>query len=163
MKFTRRPDLDPQTRIEIVKHVWLHQGIYGKMVQIAQAHQISRTFLYQLSGAARSHLEVLFSDPHHLVQPPDFLLEPWMLSCRLEGKCSIPSISSIFKRFDYQPNSVGYLSECLQDYGRSVPSTLSMAQKKVVFYLSDEIFANQAPILVTVDAQSTAILKIELA
>jgi hypothetical protein len=38
-----------------------------------------------------------------------------------------------------------------------------MAQKKVVFYLSDEIFANQAPILVTVDAQSTAILKIELA
>jgi hypothetical protein len=25
----------------------------------------------------------------------------------LEGKCSIPSISSIFKRFDYQPNSVG--------------------------------------------------------
>jgi len=163
MKFTRRPDLDPQTRIEIVKHVWLHQGIYGKMVQIAQAYQISRTFLYQLSWAARSPLEVLFSDPHHLVQPPDFLLEPWILSCRLEGKCSIPSISSIFKRFDYQPNSVGYLSECLQDYGRSVPSTLSMAQKKVVFYLSDEIFANQAPILVTVDAQSTAILKIELA
>ena len=163
MKFTRRPDLDPQTRIEIVKHVWLHQGIYGKMVQIAQAYQISRTFLYQLSWAARSPLEVLFSDPHHLVQPPDFLLEPWILWCRLEGKCSIPSISSIFKRFDYQPNSVGYLSECLQDYGRSVPSTLSMAQKKVVFYLSDEIFANQAPILVTVDAQSTAILKIELA
>jgi hypothetical protein len=52
MKFTRRPDLDPQTHIEIVKHVWLHQGIYGKMVQIAQAYQISRTFLYQLSGAA---------------------------------------------------------------------------------------------------------------
>ena len=88
MKFTRRPDLDPQTRIEIVKHVWLHQGIYGKMVQIAQAYQISRTFLYQLSWAARSPLEVLFSDPHHLVQPPDFLLEPWILSCRLEGKCS---------------------------------------------------------------------------
>ena len=34
MKFTRRHDLDPQTRIEIVKHVWLHQGIYGKMTQI---------------------------------------------------------------------------------------------------------------------------------
>jgi hypothetical protein len=163
MKFTRRHDLDPQTRIEIVKHVWLHQGIYGKMTQIAQVYQISRTFLYQLTWAAKHHLEELFSDPQHLVQPPDFLLEPWILSLRLEGKCTIPSISSIFKHFDYQPNSVGYLSELLQDYGRSVPSTLSMAQKKVVFYLSDEIFANQAPILVTVDAQSTAILKIELA
>ena len=134
MKFTRRHDLDPQTRIDIVKDVWMHQGIYGKMTQIAQAYHLSRTFLYQLSWAARYHLEALFSDPQHLVQPPDLLLEPWILSLRLEGNCTIPSISSIFKRFDYQPSSVGYLSEFLQDYGRSVPSTLSMEQKKVVFY-----------------------------
>jgi hypothetical protein len=38
-----------------------------------------------------------------------------------------------------------------------------MAQKKVVFYLSDENFAIRTPILVTLDAQSTAILKIERA
>src|SRR6516165_5085235 len=38
-----------------------------------------------------------------------------------------------------------------------------MPHKKVVFYLSDEIFAIRAPILVTIDAQSSAILKIELA
>lgn len=49
MKFTRRYDLDPQTHIDIVKHVWLPQGLYGKMTQIAQAYHISRTFLYQLS------------------------------------------------------------------------------------------------------------------
>ncbi len=163
MKFTRRHDLDPQTRIEIVKHVWLHQGIYGKMTQIAHEYQISRTFLYQLSWAARHHLEDLFSDPQHLVEPPERLLEPWILLLRLEGNCSIPSISSIFKHFDYSPSSVGYLSESLRDYGRCVPSTLSMPHQKVVFYLSDEIFAIRAPILVTIDAQSTAILKIELA
>src|SRR5882724_8744025 len=133
------------------------------MTQIAQAYHISRTFLYQLSWAARHHLEDLLSDPQHLVEPPAFLLEPWMLMLRLEGNCSIPSLSSIFKHFDYEPNSVGYLSESLQDYGRSVPSTLSMPHQKVVFYLSDEIFAIRAPILVTIDAQSTTILKIELA
>ena len=55
MKFTRRPDLDPQTRIEIVKDVWINQGIYGKMTQIAQDYHISRTFLYQLSWAAKHH------------------------------------------------------------------------------------------------------------
>ena len=38
-----------------------------------------------------------------------------------------------------------------------------MPHQKVVFYLSDEIFAIRAPILVTIDAQSTTILKIELA
>src|SRR5216684_5317996 len=163
MKFTRRHDLDPQTRIEIVKDVWIHQGLYGKMTQIARDYHISRTFLYQLSWAAKHHLEDLFRDPQHLVEPPDFLIEPWILVLRLEGNCSLPSMSSIFKHFDYQPNSVGYLSAYLQDYGRSVPSTLSMPEKKVVFYLSDEIFAIRAPILVTIDARSTTILKIELA
>jgi hypothetical protein len=133
------------------------------MTQIAQAYHISRTFLYQLSWAARHHLEDLFSDPQHLVEPPAFLLEPWMFMLRLAGNCSIPSLSSIFKHFDYEPHSVGSRSESLQDYGRSVPSTLSMPHQKVVFYLSDEIFAIRAPILVTIDAQSTAILKIELA
>jgi hypothetical protein len=38
-----------------------------------------------------------------------------------------------------------------------------MAEHKVVFYLSDEIFARHQPILVTIEAQSTAILKIQLA
>ena len=163
MKFIRRPDLDPHTRIDIVKDIWTNQGIYGKMTQIAQEYHISRTFLYQLHWAARQHLEDLFSDPQHLVQPSEFQLEPWILLLRLEGNCSLPSLSSIFKHFDYQPNSVGYLSEVLRDYGRCVPSTLSMRHQKVVFYLSDEIFAIRAPILVTIDAPSTAILKIELA
>ena len=34
MKFTRRPDLAPQTRIDIVMLAWLHQGIYGKIVVV---------------------------------------------------------------------------------------------------------------------------------
>ena len=36
-----------------------------------------------------------------------------------------------------------------------------MPSKKLVFYLSDEFFAIHAPILVTIDARSTAILNIE--
>src|SRR5712691_6850200 len=47
MKFMRRPDLDCQTRVHIVMLAWLHQGVYGKMTQIAHSYQISRTFLYQ--------------------------------------------------------------------------------------------------------------------
>ena len=63
----------------------------------------------------------------------------------------------------YQPNSVGSLGGWLQRYGRALPSTLSMASKKVVCYLSDEIFAMHTPLLVTIEAQSTAILTIERA
>ena len=163
MKFIRRQDLTPHTRIEIVKLAWLNQGIYGKMTQIAQEYHISRTFLYQLLWAANLQLETLFSDQEPHVQAPHPLLEPFILLLRLEGKCSIPSLSSILKYFQYQPNSVGYLSECFQHYGGALPSTLSLAEHQVVFYLSDEIFARHQPILVTIEAQSTAILKIQLA
>src|SRR6266851_2727899 len=88
MKFLRRPDLDAQTRIHIVMLAWLHQGVYGKMTEMANAYRISRTLLYPL---------------------------------------------------------------------------LVMPSKKWGFYLSDEIFAIPAPILVTIDARSTTILNIELA
>ena len=70
MKFIRRHDLDPQTRIEMVRLAWLNQGIYGKMTQIAQAYHISRTFLYQMTWAAHLQLEMLFSAPQDLVQDP---------------------------------------------------------------------------------------------
>ena len=163
MKFIRRPDLDPQTRIEIVMTAWLYQGVYGKITHIAQVYHISRTFLYHLLVAATLQLEVLFSDDKCRVQHEPSHSTPLVLLLRLEGRCSLPSIASILKRLDYQPNSVGSLSTFFQRYGQSLPSTLSLGSTTVVFYLSDEIFATHKPILVTVDAKSTAILKIELA
>ncbi len=163
MKFIRRHDLTPHARIDIVRLAWVNQGIYGQMTHIAQDYHISRTFLYQLMWAANLQLETLFSDQKPPGQDPHPLLEPFILLLRLEGKCSIPSISSILKYCQYQPNSVGYLSACFQHYGAALPSTLSMAEHTVVFYLSDEIFARHQPILVTIEAQSTAILKIQLA
>src|SRR6266567_8313140 len=76
MKFIRRSDLEPQTRIDIVRLAWQGQGIYGKMTQLARAYHISRTFLYQMTGAAYRQLEILFSDSKDLVQAPQPLLEP---------------------------------------------------------------------------------------
>jgi len=85
------------------------------------------------------------------------------LLLRLEGKCSLPSLSSLLKYFPYQPNAVGYLSEGFQHDGAALPSTLAMTARTVVLSLSDEIFARHQPILVTIEAHSTAILKMPLA
>ena len=104
----------PHTRIEMVRLAWLNQGIYGKMTQIAQEYQISRTWLYQLIWAANLQLETLFGDQKPHAQESPILFEPFILLLRLEGKCSLPSLASILKYFHYQPNSVGYLSECFQ-------------------------------------------------
>src|SRR5437899_9530260 len=163
MKFTRRHDLTPHTRIAMVRLAWLNQGIYGKMTQIAQDYHISRTFLYQLIWAANLQLETLFSDQQPHVQDSQPLLEPFILLLRLEGKCSLPSLASRLQYFQYQPNSVGYLSECFQHYGAALPSTLAMAERTVVCYLRDAIFARHQPSLVTIEAPSMAMLKMQRA
>jgi hypothetical protein len=163
MKFMRRPDVDPQTRIQIVRQAWLNQGVYGQMTHIAKYYQVSRTFLYQLLLAAHLQLEVLFSDAKILFQKDHRHLEQLLLLLRLEGKCSLLSIAAIVKALEYHPNSVGYLSQFFHSAGQVLPSTLLMPSKTWVFYLSDEIFAIHAPILVTIDARSTTILNIELA
>src|SRR6266478_4586964 len=87
MKFIRRHDLTPHTRIDMVKLAWLNQGIYGKMTQIARDYHISRTWLYHLLWAANLQLETLFSDQKPGVENPLPLLDPFILLLRLEGKC----------------------------------------------------------------------------
>ena len=139
MKFVRRPDLDSQTRIHIVMLAWLHHGVYGKRTEIANYYQISRTFLYQLLLAANLQLAVLFSDAKFLFQKDHQHFEHLLLLLRLEGHCSLLSIASILKALEYYPNSVGSLSQFFHSAGQTLPSTLLMSSKKVVFYLSDEI------------------------
>jgi hypothetical protein len=80
MKFIRRSDLPPQTRLHLVMLAWLNQGVYGTMTQIANAYGISRTFLSQLLMAATLQLAVLFSTQPWL-QSPAASLEPlaWLL------------------------------------------------------------------------------------
>ena len=133
------------------------------MTQIAQYYHISRTFLSQLLFVANLHLEVLLSDEKCLGQKDQQHVEQLILLLRLEGKGSIPSMAAIVKTLDYQPNSVSSLSNFFQSYGQALPSTLATESQQVVLYLSDEIFAIHTPILVTIDAPSTAILTIELA
>ena len=133
------------------------------MPELANAYRISRTFLSQRLLMANWQLETLFSDEKLLFQKDHYHLDQLLFLLRLEGKCSLLSIASILKALEYHPNSVGYLSQCFHRAGQTLPSTLVIPSKKWVFYLSDEIFAIRHPILVTIEAHSTAILKIELA
>ena len=109
MRFTRRPDLAPQTRIEIVKLAWLYQGVYGKMTEIARSYQISRTFLYRLLLMATVQLETLFSDAKRLVQNDQRDFAHLLFLLRLEGHCSLLSMAAILQALDYHPHSVGFL------------------------------------------------------
>jgi len=112
---------------------------------------------------ANLQLETLLSDEKRLFHKDHRHFEQLILLLRLEGTCSLLSIAAIVKALEYHPNSVGYLSQFFHSAGQALPSTLVMPSKTLVFYLSDEIFAIHAPILVTIDARSTTILNIKLA
>ena len=108
MKFTRRPDSDPQTRIKIVNLAWLYQGVYGKMTKIAQQYQISQTFLYRLLLMATVQLETLFRNEKRLVQndPPALrplaLLAPLgrpLLAAEYGGDLASAGLPFSFRRF----------------------------------------------------------------
>jgi hypothetical protein len=117
MTCTSRPDLDPHTRIEIVRLAWLYQGIYGKMTQIAPGYQISRTFLDQLLLAAPLQLETLLSGEKLPFQKDQQHLDQLLLLVRLAGNCSLLSISAIWKALQCPPHSLGSLSQCFHSAG----------------------------------------------
>jgi len=112
---------------------------------------------------ANWQLETLFSDEKLLFQKDHYHLDQLLFLLRLEGKGSLLSIASILKALEYHPHSVGYLSQCCHRAGQTLPSPLVIPSQTWVCYLSDEIFASHAPIVVTMDARSTTSLTIELA
>ena len=88
-----------------------------------------------------------------------------MLSLRLEGRSSIGAISTMMSRFDCELSSTGSISQTLSQIGGLLPMTVS-TETSIIHYLvfaSDEIFSKSAPILITVDPCSSAILRMELA
>ena len=165
--FTRRNDLTPSIRLQIACQAIIAKalGEWGKITALANQFMISRTFVYMLAATLQQTDEILFSSKENYLSVKDNRLElSYLLSLRLEGRCSIESTSTIMKRFEIGKSSVGSISEYLSFFGSLLPSTLSTygSDIKIVVFLSDELFSNSRPILITVDSNSSAILRIEL-
>jgi len=126
---------------------------------------ISRMFVYMLANTLHETSLTVFGDNVSKPAVTEELPYRYMLSLRLEGKSSIESISTIMKRFGIPNASVGSISQYLKRVGSLLPNTLTTSddEVKLVVFLSDELFAKNIPILVTVDPISSAILRIEIA
>jgi len=166
-KFVRRHDLTPSIRLYIAFMVLMAKttGDWGKVTELSRQFAISRMFAYMLANSLHETSLIVFGD--NILQPAVAEELPYhhILSLRLEGKCSIEAISTIMKRFGIPNSSVGSISQYLQGVGSLLPNTLITDNEEVqlVVFLSDEIFAKNVPILVTVDPISSAILRMELA
>jgi len=165
IKFMRRPDLTSSKRLYIAATALLAMlnNHWGTISGMAKQFDVSRTFIYMLASTLTEMDSVLFGTTDQYAESK-FVAFQYMLSLRLEGRCSIQAASTIMNRFQISPNATGSISQYLTYFGSLLPNTLSSNddETKIVVFLSDEIFSKNTPILVTVDADSSAILRIEL-
>jgi len=164
-KFIRRQDLTPEKRLHIAYRALY--GTWGVITFLAREFEISRAFVYMMMNDLLEITEKVFGKCktvwNESVKRRAILC---ILCLRLEGRCSIISISQILRRFGISKHSsVGSVSEILRFAGECLPNTLVNEQSgaKLVIMASDEIFSHLRPILITVDPVSSAILRIELA
>ena len=165
-KFVRRHDLTPSIRLYIAYMALTVRatGAWGNITELSRQFMISRMFVYMLANTLHETSIVVFGDNAAKPSSTKEMPYPYILSLRLEGKCSLEAISTIMKRFGIPNASIGLISQYLQRVGSLLPNTLTTDDEvRLVVFLSDEIFAKNIPILVTVDPISSAILKIELA
>lgn len=159
MKYQRRSDINSVMRIEIAIQAYIGKGKYGEITRLAKNYEVCRLFVYQLLWELYDLYEIEPSNNKSKYEQKEIDREILML--RMEGKCSLEAISEILKERGVKRNSVGHISERIKEIAEIVPKQ-EIGEEKIEFYLADEIFANGNPILVTVEAKSLTILKIEL-
>jgi len=169
VKFYRRKDLTVETRLYIA-FMALMSNKWGLITRMAKQYAISRTFVYMLQSQLNTAVEDYFyGESAHsgkeIIIKEKAKSPEYALLFRLEGKCSIPSISGILKKMESGNNSVGTISQELSEIGRYLPNTLKIDNDATLYvYLAvDEMFSYSTPILISVDPISTTILRIELA
>jgi len=160
--FQRKPELTFQKRF-LIAYIVIFQYSWGTITRLANKYNTSRQFIYDTVELFKENNKNYFSDD--LIDDLElFNSIKFILSQRMEGKCSIPSIATIMKRLGKENNSVGYISQTLKEIGKQVGNKLDIenADGFTFSICCDELFANQSPILVTVDPISMTILNIEL-
>lgn len=166
LKFTRRSDLTPLIRLYIAFTALMakREAIWGEITRLSRQFLVSRVFIYMLATTLEQSSLIIFGDNQIKSEVEEKLPYYYMLSLRLEGRCSIEAISTIMKRFNIKLSSTGSISQVLQDIGSLLPNTFTTnnAQAHLGVFASDELFSKIKPILITVDPISSAILRIEL-
>jgi len=169
VKFHRRKDLTFEIRLCIAFSAMMGNR-WGLIGQLAKKYAISRTFVYMLQGELQTAVKDIFQVQEQpgkqlIIEERKAQSVAFALSLRMEGKCSIPSISSIMKKMKLENCSVGWISHQLQQIGAYLPNTIEIGSHHAlhVYLAADEVFSHSRPILISVDPISTTILRIELA
>lgn len=164
MSFPRN-HIDPVTRMVIGLGVYLNKGVYGYITEQARDYFVSRWFIYYCYFQFLLHLGSFDSTQIPLLSPlpvhQSYLsLEECVLSLYLEGESSVNGIQRSLESLFRAKLSSGRISEILNEYGSLLPESESGVSVRLNI-VSDEIFANGDPALVSVEPISDYILQLK--
>ena len=160
LKFIRRSDINEWERLELAQTMYSRQNNYhGRVSDLARQFNVSRQFLYDNFNMCSELIGQWFQQGNPELE--EDLGVRLTLCMRLYCHRSISGISFTLNEVGISPNSVGYISETLKQYGAACPEIIS-EHLHPVSIMMDEIFANSRPVLVVMEAVSHCILSIEL-
>lgn len=159
MKFIRRADLTVFIRLQLALTMQFRDpNRWGVVAELAREHNVSRQFLY--------NNKALLLQPFTEKRTPQSdlsveFVQKLILCMRLHGNSSIDGISKTLKEMGLGPASMGYVSQFLHNTAASCSLELPCKGDPVPI-LVDEIFINDRPVFVTMEALSHSVLDIAL-
>jgi hypothetical protein len=139
IKFMSRPDLTFSKRLYIAVTALsaMYNHHWGVITSMAKRFVVSRTYIYILAETLTETDSLLFGTTFQYTEPRLAAFH-YMLSLRLEGRCSIEAISTIMKRFEIKLDSTGSISEYLTYFGSLLPNTLSTDNNEIQLAVFDQ-------------------------
>lgn len=161
MKFLRRPDLGPQTRLQMALTMLdRNPADWGIVTDMAGKYRVSREFLYDNTRRILASIQAEIQPEPAGLSKDEFV--KLILCLRLYCHSSLAGIRQLFREMGWAGGSLGRVSQLLADL--SADCTLEIPQlKQPSTVLMDEIYCHGQPILVVMEALSHYIYAIMLA
>lgn len=154
--------LDFLTRLKIGLDVHSHKGLYGHVQSLARRYQVSRWFIYfclhLVEGLQQPDTPCAAASSGLVARVS--CVDDAILALYLEDEASVGQIQRSLQTLFGEQCSIGRISQVLNAYGAALPEEDQVNEVRLNL-ISDEIFGNGQPILVTISSQSGCILQLK--
>ena len=165
LSFLRRPDITADVRLNLAIAGLGPSMRSTTIAKLCEEYKVSHEFIYGLSRLLKSNKNMVFG-LKGIDKVGEFakVLESirFFLESRLYTQGSLHGLSSLSQNWGGIYTSTNFISQSIDVAGALVGNTLKLRAKKTFTILCDEVFSGGQAILVTLEAQSMAVLDIKI-
>lgn len=164
--FIRRPDISPAVRLDLAIAGLGRSYRNCTVKDLEQKYDVSHTFIYNQSNILREVFTSLYGQEQNSESSIlDNLLGimRFFIEGKLETRGALHGLSNFGSSLGVQYTSTNFISEVLKIAGSVVDSTYESKVPLLLTFLCDEVYSGGRAILVTIEAQSMAVLDVRLA